>query len=202
MVEKDKKPYEAMAEKDKQRYEKDTQMLETKGYFIMPDKSKSTDPANAHLIKKKKAKADTVESEPEDLQPKRVMSAYMFFNTKFSAQIRESKPGETLSMGVVSKAVSEKWNAMTEEEKAPFEQLSLKDAGRRDKQLAELTQRGYFTLEDGSKSTDEKNVPKKRKSMKATKSMLDKSKSEEELKTQKPRKTVKEVKEAVAKGKK
>jgi len=27
MVEKDKKPYEAMAEKDKQRYEKDTQML-------------------------------------------------------------------------------------------------------------------------------------------------------------------------------
>jgi hypothetical protein len=36
-------------------------------------------------------------------------------------------------MGVVSKAVSEKWNAMTEEEKAPFEQLSLKDAGRRDK---------------------------------------------------------------------
>ena len=55
----------------------------------MPDKSKSTDPENAHLIKKKKAKADTVESEPEDLQPKRVMSAYMFFNTKFSAQIRE-----------------------------------------------------------------------------------------------------------------
>ena len=41
---------------------------------------------------------------------------------------------------------------------------------------------GYFTLEDGSKSTDEQNVPKKRKSLKPAND-LSKSMSDGNLKT-------------------
>ena len=58
---------------------------------------------------------------------------------------------------------------------------------------------GYFTLEDGSKSTDEQNMQKKRKSLKPAND-LSKSMSDGNLKTQKPRLSVKEVKAKVAKA--
>ncbi len=38
--------------------------------------------------------------------------------------------------------------------------MNAKDKERKAKQLADLKSKGYFVLEDGSKSTDDKNVPK------------------------------------------
>ena len=50
--------------------------------------------------------------------------------------------------------------------------MNAKDKLRQDKQLADLKAKGYFILEDGSKSTDEKNVPKSsRKAKKGSKSL-------------------------------
>jgi len=44
MSERERAPFEKMAEDDKVRYEKQSAERERKGYFTMPDKSKSTDP--------------------------------------------------------------------------------------------------------------------------------------------------------------
>jgi hypothetical protein len=125
------------------------------------------------------------------------MSAYMFFNVEYSAVIRAKNPDVTMPMGEVSKLVSEKWAAMSDAEKQPYENKNAADKKRHEKQLELLNKKGYFTLEDGSKSTDAQNVLKKRKSLKPD---LSKSMSVDNLKTLKPRLTVKEVKAKVAKA--
>jgi len=125
------------------------------------------------------------------------MSAYMFFNVEYSAVIRAKNPDVMMPMGEVSKLVSEKWAAMSDAEKQPYENKNAADKKRHEKQLDLLNQKGYFTLEDGSKSTDAQNVLKKRKSLKPD---LSKSMSVDNLKTLKPRLSVKEVKAKVAKA--
>lgn len=66
---------------------------------------------------------------------------------------------------------------MSEMEKAPYEKMNEKDKARMEKQLAELNKKGFFTMPDGSKSTDPQNVPKKRKSMKVLEKTKDADKS-------------------------
>jgi len=113
MSEKEKAPFDKQAADDKVRFEKQTKELETKGWFKMEDGTKSTDPANAHLAKKEKTKS-MKDDEPEPLQPKRAMSAYMYFNVECSSEIRAKNPGVVMPMGEVSKAVSDKWGSMTD----------------------------------------------------------------------------------------
>lgn len=48
---------------------------------------------------------------------------------------------------------------MSSKEKDPFKKLSKKDHERQENQLLELAEKGYFTLEDGSKNTDEVQSP-------------------------------------------
>ena len=199
MSEKEKAPFDKQAADDKVRFEKQTKELETKGWFKMEDGTKSTDPANAHLAKKEKTKS-MKDDEPEPLQPKRAMSAYMYFNVECSSEIRAKNPGVVMPMGEVSKAVSDKWGSMTDAQKQPYEDRSAADKKRQEKQLEELNKKGYFTLDDGSKSTDEQNVPKKRKSLKPSND-LSKSMSVDSLKNQKPRLSVKEVKAKVEEAK-
>lgn len=67
MNEKDKAPYTKMADEDKKRFEKQIAEREKKGYFLLEDKSKSTDPANAKLFKEKKKRETEDESEREVL---------------------------------------------------------------------------------------------------------------------------------------
>ena len=47
---------------------------------------------------------------------------------------------------------------MSEEEKAPYTDRSNLSKARVDKQRKELKAKGYYTLEDGSKSTDPENL--------------------------------------------
>ena len=66
----------------------------------------------------------------------------------------------------------ERWGKMTGAEKKKFIDLNALDKLRHEKQLADLQKNGFFVLADGSKSTDEKNVPKTmRKSQKASKNV-------------------------------
>ena len=51
------KIYTDQAATDKARHEKQKQELAKKGYYTLPDGSKSTDPQNAALLKKKKKRA-------------------------------------------------------------------------------------------------------------------------------------------------
>ena len=116
MSDKEKAPFEKLATEDKARYEKQTNELETKGFFKMGDGSKSTDPANAHLAKKPKSATD--DDEPEPLQPKRAMSGFIYFSMEFGAETRAKNPTNVvMSIGEISKLTSEKWGAMTEAQK-------------------------------------------------------------------------------------
>ena len=47
---------------------------------------------------------------------------------------------------------------MTEKQKSPYEKKAQKDKEREDKQARELHKLGYYTLEDGTKSTDPENA--------------------------------------------
>jgi len=50
---------------------------------------------------------------------------------------------------------------MTEKDKKPYIEKGENDKKRMEKEKADLEKKGYFILEDGSKSTDEKNLPSK-----------------------------------------
>ena len=104
----------------------------------MSDGTKSSEPQHAHLVKTKKAsqsektaKSDAEEeSLPEDLQPKRPMSAFLYFNIETSAEIRARDPTKIMAINEVSKMVSDKWAAMSEEQKAPYDKKTLEDKKR------------------------------------------------------------------------
>jgi len=52
-----------------------------------------------------------------------------------------------------------KWSEMMPAEKKPYDDMNASDKLRQEGQLKSLEKNGYFTLDDGSKSTDEKNQP-------------------------------------------
>ena len=69
------------------------------------------------------------------------------------------------------KLAGEMWKQMNEEAKAPYEKMSQEDKVREEKQKAELAKKGYYTLTNGTKSTDPENaqlLKKKKKSKKIT----------------------------------
>ena len=70
MTEKDKQPYVKLSEADKVRLEKQLDEKKKKGFFTLNDKSKSTDPANAKLFKKRKSTESDNEEESKELKPK------------------------------------------------------------------------------------------------------------------------------------
>ena len=47
------------------------------------------------------------------------------------------------------------WAQMDEEARKPFEKLKDLDRERFDRQVEEIDEKGYFTLEDGTKSCDQ-----------------------------------------------
>ena len=51
-----------------------------------------------------------------------------------------------------------RWASMSDEEKRPYEDKSGAAKAVAEKQTAELKKKGYYTLEDGSKSTDPQNA--------------------------------------------
>ena len=69
-----------MAKADKIRHENQMVEREKKGYFLLPDKSKSTDEKNAALFKVKKSKDDSDDEESKVNKPKRPNGSYNFFN--------------------------------------------------------------------------------------------------------------------------
>ena len=54
MTDKQKQPYNKLSEDDRVRHDKQVEEKKKKGYFLLEDNSKSTDPGNAKLFKKRK----------------------------------------------------------------------------------------------------------------------------------------------------
>lgn len=81
--------------------------------------------------------------------PKKASTSWIFFNIKVSAKFRaEGKIKEAFTLS------SEAWQKSTEEQKAPYLKMANEDQKRVVRQTDELKKRGYYTLNDGSKSTD------------------------------------------------
>jgi high mobility group protein B3 len=96
------------------------------------------------------------------------VSAYIYFATEFGEKTRKSHP--EMKITEVSVLAGKKWAEMSDAQKKPYISKNLEDKVRQEKQQASLDKRGYFVLEDGSKSTDEKNLPTRR-ARKASKSL-------------------------------
>ena len=85
--------------------------------------------------------------------PKRACTPWIYWNTEVSAKFRaEGKQKEAFALA------SEAWASASEEEKAPYVKRAEEDKARLARQTEELKAKGYYTLENGSKSTDEKNA--------------------------------------------
>ena len=54
----------------------------------MENKTKSTDPENAKLFKKRKSAESDNEEESKELKPKRACSSYIFFATEYVAKLK------------------------------------------------------------------------------------------------------------------
>ena len=79
-----------------------------------------------------------------------------------------------------------RWGEMSDGQKKKFTDLNAQDKLRQEKQLADLKAKGFFVLDDGSKSTDEKNVPKPTRKIKKASNSLSESSDEAKPAVRKP----------------
>lgn len=85
-------------------------------------------------------------------KPKKPSTAYIIFNAQFC---RQAASRDESSYTEMFKQAAESWATLSKSERAHFDDLAKKDKVRYQKQLDELKQtESYFTLEDGTKSTD------------------------------------------------
>ncbi|KAH8652805.1 high mobility group box domain-containing protein, partial [Tricladium varicosporioides] len=60
--------------------------------------------------------------------PKRGLSAYMFFANEQRENVREENPG--ISFGQVGKVLGERWKALNDKQRAPYEAKAAQDKKR------------------------------------------------------------------------
>ncbi|KAE8141168.1 high mobility group box domain-containing protein [Aspergillus pseudotamarii] len=77
----------------------------------------------------RKAKGTRVERKKKDPNaPKRGLSAYMFFANDNREKVREENPG--ISFGQVGKMLGERWKALSDTERRPYEEKAAADKKR------------------------------------------------------------------------
>ncbi|PWY84516.1 hypothetical protein BO94DRAFT_536071 [Aspergillus sclerotioniger CBS 115572] len=77
----------------------------------------------------RKTKARTTERRKKDPNaPKRGLSAYMFFANENREKVREENPG--ISFGQVGKMLGEKWKALSDGDRRPYEEKAAADKKR------------------------------------------------------------------------
>ncbi|KAI9644921.1 Non-histone chromosomal protein 6 [Ciborinia camelliae] len=79
-----------------------------------------------------KARAEKKKKDPN--APKRGLSAYMFFANEQRDNVREENPG--ISFGQVGKVLGERWKALNEKQRGPYEELAAKDKKRYEEEKA------------------------------------------------------------------
>lgn len=74
-------------------------------------------------------------------KPKKPLSAYIYFSQEFREIIRSKFP--FLTVAQIMKAVSNRWQTLTKEQKQPFEQIANEDKQRYDKEVFDF-KKGVF----------------------------------------------------------
>ncbi|KAL1853446.1 Non-histone chromosomal protein 6 [Paecilomyces lecythidis] len=87
----------------------------------------------------RKTKTRGVEKKKKDPNaPKRGLSAYMFFANEQRESVREQNPG--ISFGQVGKVLGERWKALSDEERRPYEEKAQADKKRYEDEKASYNQ--------------------------------------------------------------
>lgn len=131
-------------------------------------------PQKSLTDKKGKKLADTDDEEegeeeekaPEQLKPTKPIQPYIYYSTQRVREIKAANPSITHTEA--TKQAGADWKTLKEDEKAPFVKQAQNDEQRYQKQLQELKTKGYFTMADGTKSTDIEVPNRKKKSSAAT----------------------------------
>ncbi|CAI5759276.1 unnamed protein product [Candida verbasci] len=82
-------------------------------------------------------KASRKKKDPE--APKRSLSAYMFFANENRDIVRAENPG--ISFGQVGKVLGDKWKALSDDDKAPYQSKADADKKRYEKEKAEYAKK-------------------------------------------------------------
>ncbi|KAL2829664.1 high mobility group box domain-containing protein [Aspergillus cavernicola] len=78
--------------------------------------------------RKAKAPRETGRKKKDPNAPKRGLSAYMFFANDNRDKVREDNPG--ISFGQVGKMLGEKWKALSEKDRKPYDEKAATDKKR------------------------------------------------------------------------
>ncbi|USP73841.1 nucleosome binding protein [Curvularia clavata] len=81
-----------------------------------------------------KAKNDSGKKKKDPNAPKRGLSAYMFFANEQREKVREDNPG--IKFGEVGKLLGEKWKALNEKQRQPYEAKAAQDKKRYEQEKA------------------------------------------------------------------
>ncbi|THV44022.1 hypothetical protein BGAL_0761g00010 [Botrytis galanthina] len=82
----------------------------------------------------KRAAKKTEKKKKDPNAPKRGLSAYMFFANEQRDNVREENPG--ISFGQVGKVLGERWKALNEKQRTPYEESAAKDKKRYEEEKA------------------------------------------------------------------
>ena len=166
------------------------------------DKRKSSKSQKRDASKKRGKEGKEVSATVEDntMKPTRALSAYIFYSNETVPKLKKEGIDHRAAM---SKA-GELWGKLTDAEKKKFNDLHEKDQVRYENQKKELKEKGYFILDDGSKSSDHQVQGKKKASKsekKEAKSAVKKRGSAAAVAAVEPKKAATAKKPAGKKGK-
>ncbi|KAL2867100.1 high-mobility group nucleosome-binding protein [Aspergillus lucknowensis] len=85
--------------------------------------------------RKAKAPRETGRKKKDPNAPKRGLSAYFFFANENRDKIREDNPG--IAFGQVGKMLGEKWRALSDKERKPYEDKAAADKKRYEEEKAQ-----------------------------------------------------------------
>ncbi|CAG7918079.1 unnamed protein product [Penicillium olsonii] len=115
-----------------------TNALQSRSPFNMPkEKSTRKAPEKRQARRKKDPNA-----------PKRGLSAYMFFANDNRDKVREENPG--ISFGQVGKQLGDKWKALSEDDRKPYDDKAAKDKKRYEEEKAAYLAKGDDEEEEES----------------------------------------------------
>ncbi|KAI9791764.1 MAG: Non-histone chromosomal protein 6 [Peltula sp. TS41687] len=78
--------------------------------------------------RKTKARGEGGKKKKDPNAPKRGLSAYMFFANEQRENVREENPG--ITFGQVGKVLGERWKALNEKQRGPYEAKAAADKKR------------------------------------------------------------------------
>jgi len=121
-----KQKYEKMANKDKERYQKEM------ANYKAPENSSSSDDESP---KSKKGKGKGKKKEKDPNAPKRPMTPYFIYLGEQRANAKKDNANAGVTQ--LAKILSEKWNNMSEAEKKPYKDKHEKDKKRYEAEKAD-----------------------------------------------------------------